>query len=265
MNILSSIIGAKKEEVARMPASLPSKTVLRRSFIEALRDAKPAFIAEVKPQSPSAGHLLSLEEVPRIVHVYERSAAAISVLCDKTFFRGGYDLLSSVASMTDKPLLAKEFVIDERQIALAVANGASAILLIAAILDEEDLSSLALAAAKARCDVLLELHDEKDLEKAVRIMGMLGEDGNKHVVIGINNRDLDSLVVDLRQTEVLAPLVRKRLGNDQLTISESGLDSPLSCRRLSPFVDGFLIGTSAIRAADPDAFLFSLIESCKRA
>ncbi len=104
---MARIIGTKKEEVTRMPVSSSSKAVSRKSFVEALRTTRPAFIAEVKPRSPSVGQLLSLEDVPRIIEAYEHSAAAISVLCDKTYFGGGYELLATVASLTDKPLLAK--------------------------------------------------------------------------------------------------------------------------------------------------------------
>ncbi len=148
---------------------------------------------------------------------------------------------------------------------MAIDSGASAVLLIAAILDGDILSSLILFAVRARCDVLLELHDKKDLAKAAKALEMLGKEEKEHVAFGINNRDLDSLAVDLRQTELIAPLVQEQLGNDRLIIAESGLDSPASCLRLLPLVDGFLIGTSLLRAADPEAFLSSLVQSCKRA
>lgn len=245
-----------------MAKSLPPRAKARSSFLEALRASKPAFIAELKPKSPSEGMLISMDRIPELVKAYDCSATAISVLCDETYFGGGYDLLSLVASLTDKPLLAKEFIIDEKQIAMAASRGASAVLLIAVILNEKELATLVGAAIHADCDVLLELHDSDDLENAVRVLRALGEHEKSRVIIGINNRDLDSLNVDIAQTERLAPLIRERLGKDHLIISESGLDSTEACRRLRPFVDGFLIGTSILRSPDPKAFLSSLISRC---
>ncbi|MDD5751204.1 MAG: indole-3-glycerol phosphate synthase TrpC [Candidatus Peribacteraceae bacterium] len=264
MTILDQIVGTKKKEIAQMAKSLPPRTKSRRSFLEALRASHPAFIAEVKPKSPSEGVLISMDRIPELVEAYDRSATAISVLCDETYFGGGYDLLSQVASLTDKPLLAKEFIIDEKQIAMAASHGASAVLLIAAILDEKELATLVDAAICANCDVLLELHDSDDLEKAIRVLSVLGEHEKSRVIIGINNRNLDSLTVDIAQTEQLAPLARELLGKDHLIISESGLDSAEACLRLRPFVDGFLIGTSILRSPDPKAFLSSLISACNR-
>jgi len=262
MTILDQIVGTKEKEVVRMPKTPPPRAKDRRSFLEALKASKPAFIAEVKPKSPSEGVLISMEQVPDLMRAYDRYATAISVLCDETYFGGGYDLLSQVASLTDKPLLAKEFIIDEKQIAMAASRGASAVLLIAVILNEKELATLVGAAIRADCDVLLELHDSDDLEKAARVLRVLGEHEKSRVIIGINNRDIDSLNVDIAQTERLAPLIRERLGKDHLIISESGLDSAEACRRLRPFVDGFLIGTSILRSPDPKAFLFSLISAC---
>ena len=132
MNILDRIIETKRGEVARMPAivdaaegmavELPPRRP-RPGFAAAIGHSRPAFVAEVKPRSPSAGFLLSAERLPGVVEAYDRLAAAISVLCDQTYFGGGYDLLAKVAAMTGRPLLAKEFIIDERQVALAASHG----------------------------------------------------------------------------------------------------------------------------------------------
>ncbi|MFH0851975.1 MAG: hypothetical protein V1876_04475 [Candidatus Peregrinibacteria bacterium] len=261
MTILEQIVGTKKEEIARMGELPPPRTKMRSSFLAALRASKPAFIAEVKPKSPSGGTLISLDQVPDLVKVYDRSATAISVLCDASYFGGGYDLLAQVASLTPKPLLAKEFIIDEKQITLAVSHGASAVLLIAAILDAQTMAKFITTAVRSRCDVLLELHDTNDLSKVVLAFDLLSEEEKGHVIIGINNRALDSLAVDIAQTERLAPLIRERLGKDRLIISESGIDSAKDCLRLRPFVDGFLIGTSILRSPDPELFLSSLVSA----
>ena len=149
--------------------------------------------------------------------------------------------------MTNRPLLAKEFIIDERQVALAASHGASAVLLIAAILDQSSLTALICAAAGRGCDVLLEVHDAEDVTKVADAVAALAPNTDRQrVVLGINNRDLDSLEVDLGRTETLAPLVREKFGRDCLVIAESGIDSPDACRRLMPCVDGFLIGTSVL-------------------
>lgn len=168
-----------------------------------------------------------------------------------------------MASLTDKPLLAKEFIIDRRQIARAAAGGASAVLLIAAILEAHSLAELIRAAENCRCDVLLEVHDEEDVAKAAKALDALGGDrGRRRVVFGINNRNLDTLDIDLKQTERLAPLIRERFDSGRLIIAESGIESPDHCRRLAPLVDGFLVGTSLLQSPDPADYLQKLISVC---
>jgi indole-3-glycerol phosphate synthase/phosphoribosylanthranilate isomerase len=275
MNILERILETKRREVARMPALVegiePAAVELppqqpRAGFAAAIRRSRPAFVAEVKPRSPSAGPLMAIERLAGLVEAYDRLAAAISVLCDQTYFGGGYDLLAKVAAMTGRPLLAKDFIIDARQVARAASHGASAVLLIAAILDQSSLTALIRAATGRGCDVLLEVHDAADIAKAANAVAALGAATERQrVVLGINNRDLDSLDVDLGRTETLAPLVREKLGRDCLLLAESGIDSPDACRRLMPCVDGFLIGTSLLRSPDPAEFLSCLVSSCNRA
>jgi indole-3-glycerol phosphate synthase len=263
MNILQRIVETKRAELGRMSEAPPARLVSRPSFVEAIRRNRPAFIAEVKPKSPSAGALLSADRVPEIVAVYDRLATAISVLCDEVYFGGGYDLLARVASLTGKPLLAKEFILDRRQIALAAAHGASAVLLIAAILGPRELEWLIRYAVELGCDVLLELHDVEDVAKAaIAIEALAAGPARGRIVLGINNRNLDTLAIDLRQTEQLAPFVRERLGGDLPLIAESGIDSPEACRRLISCVGGFLVGTSLLRSPDPADFLCSLTSSC---
>ena len=138
--------------------------------------------------------------------------------------------------------------------------------MIAAILDQSVLTALLRAAIARGCDVLLEVHNAADVTKAADAVAALGVTKDRQrVVLGINNRNLDSLEVDLGRTEMRAPLVREKLGGDCLLLAESGLDSPDACRRLMPCVDGFLIGTSVLRSPDPAKFLSCLVSSCNRA
>ncbi|MEN6452477.1 MAG: indole-3-glycerol phosphate synthase TrpC [Thermoguttaceae bacterium] len=266
MNVLDRIVQTKRSELEHLPAAedIPAAGLRRAGFADAIAQGRPAFIAEVKPRSPSAGRLLDAHRIPALVEAYDHAATAISVLCDHTYFGGGYDLLARVAAATAKPLLAKEFILDPRQIALAASHGASAVLLIAAILDEPKLAALLSESLRLGCDVLLEVHNAAEVDKAASVVASLGAVERRRVVLGINNRDLDSLEIDLHHTETLAPLVREKLGNECLLIAESGLDSPEACRRLLPCVDGFLIGTSILRSPDPAAFLSSLVTACNR-
>jgi len=263
MSIIEDILSAKLKEVSEMSATSDTLSCKRVSFVEALRSEQPAFILEIKPKSPSNGDILLPEAIPEIIKTYDQFATAISVLCDKQFFGGGYDLLSKVATQTDKPLLAKEFIISEKQIERAVTNGASAVLLIAAIVDENVLTRLIQEAMKVGLSVLLELHTMDDIDKAASAMKGLSDEEHSRVVLGINNRNLDTLEISLDTTAKLVPHIRIKIGNN-LLISESGISSPEDVSKLSRYVDGFLIGTSILKSADPDEFFASLKTACDR-
>lgn len=255
--MLDTIIARKKQEVA----SLPVITSVRReqsSFIDAILRKCPALIAEVKLRSPSKGHLLSREDIPKLLEVYDRHAQAISVLCDETFFGGGFDLLAEVRSLTDKPLLAKEFVLHRKQIDHALHNGANAILLIAAILDEQGLGDLTAYAANLGLDLLIEVHTCEELQTVASVFQALPSEIQQHILLGINNRDLRSLAVNIATTEKLAPLARKKLPSLQGIIAESGIVSREDIQRLAPCVQGFLIGTAILQAKDPEFYSSSL-------
>lgn len=257
MTLLHSIIATKKREISSLPAVTPVKRT-RASFIDAVMKNPPGLIAEIKPTCPSAGNLIARENIPALVELYDRNAKAISVLCDHEYFGGGFDLLRTISELTEKPLLAKEFILDTRQIDHAAVNGASAVLLIAAILETHDLIRLASHAIALGLDVLLEIHTNEDAEKAIATFRSLPETSRRQILMGINNRDLETLKIDLSATMTLSPLLRKALPELRGIITESGIETREDVLNLQPLVQGFLIGTSILRSSNPETHLRSL-------
>lgn len=244
MTLLDDILRHKRDEVAALPDCAPQPST--RNFVAGLRAVSPCLIAEVKPKSPSAGPLLDRTNVPALMESYNRHAQAVSVLCDERFFGGGFDLLRQVRALTDLPVLAKEFIVDAKQIRAARDAGADAVLLIATVLSATEVVRFAAEAAGLGMGILLELHDENDLEKIPAMhAGTL--------VLGINNRNLDTLRMDLDTTVRLSPLVRT-LCPDHVLIGESGITTKTDLARLQPYVDGFLIGTGLLAGTMLGAF-----------
>ena len=239
---LSSVIGRKRQEVETMqaPEDVP---ISQRSFIHALRchgegGRRPSLIAEIKPTSPSAGMMIERTRIPSVVDEYNSFAQAISVLCDVEDFGGGYDLLADVRGMTMLPILAKEFIIDARQIRMARSCGADAVLLIAQALSADQIQILSTKIVQLGMAVLYEVHDEEDCR---RIPDLSPE----QMVIGINNRNLRTLTVDLETTERMAPAIRAS-HPEHLLFSLSGIGHRADAERLMEHVDGFLIGTALL-------------------
>ncbi|HTQ52171.1 MAG TPA: indole-3-glycerol phosphate synthase TrpC, partial [Candidatus Acidoferrales bacterium] len=208
MNILDTIVERKKIEVAKLPARLIAAGDLRdamlehgerRDFIAALRNPRPggiALIAEVKKASPSAGVICPDFDPVRIAKDYEAAGAScLSVLTDEKFFQGSLDYLRQIRATVKLPLLRKDFIIDERQILEAIEWGADAILLIVAILSDEQLQKFHSLAMEAGLAALVEVHDEAELERALKISPLL---------VGVNNRNLKNFKVDLATTGKLA-------------------------------------------------------------
>ncbi|MGB1022572.1 MAG: indole-3-glycerol phosphate synthase TrpC, partial [Synechococcus sp.] len=199
-NILEKIVWAKDREVDAARERVPLQTLKRqiedlpptRDFLASLREARvqPAVIAEVKKASPSKGVIREDFDPVAIAKAYAGGGArCLSVLTDKTFFQGGFDVLVEVRQAVDLPLLCKEFVLSPYQLFQARAAGADAVLLIAAILTDQDLHYLKKAAAALGLDVLVEVHDAAELERVLNLGGF--------PLIGINNRDLTSFETDL--------------------------------------------------------------------
>ena len=174
-----------------------------------------------------------------LVKVYTPFANAISVLTDKTFFKGSFKDLEDLGKLTSLPLLAKDFFLDEFQIKRAYAAGADAVLLMLSVLSDVEYRRLEKAAAELGLEVLTEVHDEEEMARA----NALGAR-----IIGINNRDLKTLEVDLETTQKLAPLARRGAA----LVSESGFKERSEILRFAKKIHGFLIGSSLMAASRPD-------------
>lgn len=208
-----------------------------RSFYHALQGARTAFILECKKASPSKGVIRDDFDPVAIAGVYKDYASAVSVLTDEKYFQGSFDFLPLVSAAITQPVLCKDFIIDPWQIYLARFYQADAVLLMLSVLDDEQYRQLAAVAHSLEMGILTEVSNEAELERALAL-------GAK--VVGINNRDLRDLSVDLDRTRQLAP----RLGHGVTVISESGINSYAQVRELSRFANGFLIGSALMSEAD---------------
>jgi len=211
-----------------------------------------ALIAEVKRRSPSAGALRAEIDLAAIAASYERGGArALSVLTDAAYFGGRDDDIAACRRATRLPILRKDFLVDPYQVVESRALGADAILLIVRALDGAALRELHALAAEWGLDVLVEAHDERELDAALSLPA-------PHPILGINNRDLATLETDLAVTERLAP----RVPAGRLVVSESGVETAADVRRIAAIgVRAFLVGASLLRSGDPEAKARELVEA----
>jgi indole-3-glycerol phosphate synthase len=259
-DILRRIVEVKHAEVAAARAAMPlpalraqaeARRTGRRGFEAALR-AKlaaglPAVIAEVKKASPSKGVLREHFVPAEIAASYEQhGAACLSVLTDERFFLGATAYLREARAACALPVLRKDFMVDAYQVAEAGAMGADCILLIAACLDDAQMSDLEAEAVALGLDVLVEVHDAAELARALKL---------KTRLVGINNRDLRSFEVTLDTTLGLLAQVPA----DRLLVTESGILSPGDVQRMrAAGVHSFLVGEAFMRAPDPGRALQAL-------
>jgi indole-3-glycerol phosphate synthase/phosphoribosylanthranilate isomerase len=208
-----------------------------RSFYDALQGARTAFILECKKASPSKGLIRENFDPLDIAAVYKDYASAISVLTDEKYFQGSFDFLPLVSKNATQPVLCKDFIIDPYQIYLARYHQADAILLMLSVLNDEQYRQLAAVAHSLNMGVLTEVISEEELQRAIKL---------KARVVGINNRDLRDLSIDLNRTRTLAP----KVPHDVTVISESGINNYGQIRELSHFANGFLIGSALM--SEPD-------------
>lgn len=263
-NILEKIVWEKDREVAiarervsldqlkKQVAELPAT----RDFLAALKAAcrKPAVIAEVKKASPSKGVIREDFDPEAIARGYAAGGAScLSVLTDKQFFQGGFEVLVQVRQVVDLPLLCKDFILSPYQLYQARAAGADAALLIAAILSDADMAYLLKAARTLGLTVLVEVHDAAELERVLALDGVQ--------LIGINNRDLATFHTDLATTEALTERYGEQIrAKGCLLVSESGLFTRNDLDRVqSAGADAVLVGESLMRQPDVTAALETLI------
>jgi indole-3-glycerol phosphate synthase len=253
--ILDEILAFKRTEVAerkqRRPLPpLPANLLTPRSFFDALHKPGLAFIAEIKRKSPSGGELRPGASAADLAQMYAAAgAAALSVLTDAHYFGGSAEDLVEARAASGLPVLRKDFVVDAYQIYEARAMGADAVLLIVRSLADAELADLLSLTQDLGMEALVETHSALEIERALR-------SGAR--VIGVNNRDLDTLVTDVS----LAPRLRALVPPACAFVAESGISSPEHVAAMvTAGVDAVLVGESLVRAADPGVKLRSLVHA----
>ncbi|GIK87996.1 MAG: indole-3-glycerol phosphate synthase TrpC [Burkholderiales bacterium] len=258
-DILDRILARKSEEVIAAQVARPFAQVDAearaqtppRGFERALRGriaaGQAAVVAEIKRASPSKGVLREDFDPAAIAASYERAGAAcLSVLTDRTFFQGAPEYLTAARAACGLPVLRKEFIVDEYQVAESRALGADAILLIVAALEPARMAALEAAAIDYGLDVLVEVHDARELDRALALRTPL---------VGINNRNLRDFSVSLQTTIGLL----SRVPADRLVVTESGILAQRDVAQMRRHkVDAFLVGEAFMRAPDPGAALRAL-------
>ena len=241
--VLGEIARAKRTELAQrfdgvaLDALRARAEPTRRGLAAALAGPGARFILEIKKASPSAGAIRPCGDAAVLARGYAGVADALSVLTERTRFGGSLADLAAARAEFGGPILAKDFVLDVRQIAEARIAGADAILVMLSLLDDAEARAMIAEARRLEMDALVEVRDEAELGRALALGAPL---------IGINNRDLRDLSIDLATTERLA-----RLAPGRTIVSESGIATRGDVDRLAPLVDAFLIGSAPMRAPDP--------------
>ncbi|HZG37967.1 MAG TPA: indole-3-glycerol phosphate synthase TrpC [Nodosilinea sp.] len=264
-HILEKIVWHKETEVAQMRERLPLADLQRqvldapppRDFVAALRAGRttPALIAEIKKASPSQGVMRADFDPVAIAQTYTaHGATCLSVLTDKAFFQGDFEYLAQIRAVVDLPLLCKEFIIYPYQMYLARAKGADAVLLIAAILTDQDLTYFVQIAKALGMAVLVEVHTLEELDRVLGVRGL--------ALVGINNRDLETFTTRLETTaELIAARGEALTATDVLVVSESGIHTPADLQAVTAAgATAVLVGESLIRQPDPGLAIDQLYE-----
>ncbi|MFW5686661.1 MAG: indole-3-glycerol phosphate synthase TrpC [Halanaerobium sp.] len=238
--ILDKIVDHKNKEVAELKKA-------RRSLKEKLAQNEISLLAEIKKASPSKGLIQPDFKPAAQLKAYEQAGAAgISILTDQEFFQGSKQILKDIRQLTELPILRKEFIIDPLQIYESFFIGADVVLLIAAILDDQQLESFLNLCRQLKLEAIVEVHNLDELERVLK---------TEAEIIGINNRDLNDFSVDLKTTaELTAELKKLGQRDNHYLIAESGIKTREDIDFLKEIgVDGVLIGETLMRAESPAA------------
>lgn len=261
MNILDKIIADKRKEVELKKSLIPAlqlenSVLFQRETIslkEKLKNSSTGIIAEFKRRSPSKSQINQTANVGQVAKAYQKAGVCgMSVLTDIKYFGGSLDDLLLARASCDLSLLRKEFIVDEFQILEAKAFGADVILLIAAVLSRNEIEKLSKLAKSLGLEVLLEIHNQEELEKS--IMPSLD-------LIGVNNRNLKTFEVNLDNSEDMA----SHIPNEFVKVSESGISHPESIIELQIFgYQGFLVGENFMKTKSPGKSALEFIQNLNR-
>ncbi|QCI26750.1 bifunctional indole-3-glycerol-phosphate synthase TrpC/phosphoribosylanthranilate isomerase TrpF [Buchnera aphidicola (Thelaxes californica)] len=250
--ILEKIIHSKIDWIKNRKKIQPLNTfqnkiqISTENFKQTLTKKKPALILEIKKKSPSEGILQKKFNIHYISNIYKKYASAVSVLTDEEFFQGKFEYIPIVKSIVKKPILCKDFIIDPYQIYLSRFFQADAILLMLSVLNNEQFIHLYNLAKKLNMHVITEIHNKYELKRAILL---------KSEIIGINNRNLHDLSININNTFKLAPLIPKEI----ITISESGIKNYRTIKNIKNIVHGFLIGSSIMNKKNVEKGIHSII------
>ncbi len=250
--VLDKIVADKPAQLKELQQTYIPEEIVKgllpseRSLFDGLNTDNASYILECKKASPSKGLIREKFDLSEICGAYKHYAAGISVLTDTAYFQGAYEYVKEVRSLLEQPILCKDFFIDAYQIHLARYMGADAILLMLSVLDDDKYQELAAVANQYSMDILTEVSNEEELTRALALDAK---------IIGINNRDLRDLSIDLNTTKKFAP----KITGERIIISESGISTHQQITDLAPFVDGFLVGSSLMSQPDIDVACRELV------
>lgn len=252
MSVLEEIVARKRSDVTARAHSRSiddlrrAAVPARRRLAERLRGPGLRFILECKRASPSAGILRKSLDLAAIAQVYREFADGVSVLTDGPYFGGDHADIAALRSQLDQPILCKDFMLEPYQIVEARVAGADAVLLMLSVLSDEAYRACAAEAARWQMEILTEVHNESELQRALQLDAEM---------IGINNRDLHTLQVDLNTTRRLAPAIPE----DRIVVCESGIRSRADVDAVEKWVDAYLVGSQLMQAERLDLAVRRLI------